>query len=233
MKVKQVFISIITIYIILSFVEWYIHKYLMHYTDNKIINAVNYLFKKGYNLVHGYNQDTSHVKHHNIVRTNGNVNIDDDGMFFDIKNVPLLAAINISIYYFISRIFCYNHSRNEYIGIFIVLFIIAFIYYKLWNILHPSYHNYHMNNMVKLKDNFIYKYLEKYHMIHHFNKGKNKCNFNIILPGADFLFGTYRGCVDNTEYCNENMFKTKKDYKLCLKEKKGIDLPSDIQYCNA
>jgi TRAP-type mannitol/chloroaromatic compound transport system permease small subunit len=230
MEIKQLIITIITVYIIVSFIEWYIHRYLMHYTDNKVINAINYLFKKVYTIVHGYSQDNSHVQHHTIVKNNGDVDEDDDGMFFDIKNIPLLTVSTSLIYYFISRMFKYNHSKNEYIGIFIVLFIISCVYYKLWNILHPSYHNYHMNNYSFLKDNSIYKYLEKYHMIHHFNKGLEKTNYNIILPGADFLFGTYKGCIDNTDYCKTNKYKSKKDYRICRKQEKDRKL-SGIDYC--
>ena len=102
MEIKQLIITIITVYIILSFIEWYIHRYLMHYTDNKIIDAVNYLFKKVYTIVHGYSQDNSHVQHHTMVKNNGDVDgDDDDGMFFDIKNIPLLTVATSLIYYFI------------------------------------------------------------------------------------------------------------------------------------
>ncbi len=47
-------------------------------------------------------------------------------------------------------------------------------------------------------------------MIHHFNKGEDKCNFNIILPGMDFIFGTYKNCIDNTEFCKITLQKLKK-----------------------
>ena len=59
-------------------------------------------------------------------------------------------------------------------------------------------------------------------MIHHYNKGKNKCNFNIILPGIDFLFGTYKGCVDNKEYCKKNINLNDKEKRVKNKIKHKI-----------
>ncbi len=37
----KVILIIILLYINVSFVEWYIHKYLMHNTNNKIILSIN------------------------------------------------------------------------------------------------------------------------------------------------------------------------------------------------
>ncbi len=232
MEKKKLLITIITIYIIVSFLEWYIHRFLMHYTDNKVINFINYFFKKIYHGIHGHSQDNSHVQHHTVVLNNGDVDEDDDGMFFNSKNIPLVTLSCFSIYYLISRIFQYNHSRNEYIIILLVSTIISFLYYKLWNILHPSYHNYHTNNYIFIKNNPIYKYLKNYHMIHHLNKGKDKCNFNIVLPGADFILGTYRGCIDNKEFCEKNDKKTEKEEELCENQKNGTLFEDGLKFCN-
>ena len=203
----------------------------MHSTDNKIINVLNYVFKKIYNIVHNMDQDESHIQHHTIVNNNGNVNFQDDGMFFDIKNVPILTISGFIIYYSISKLFRLNHSKNEYKVISFIFLIMSILYYLLWNILHPSYHKYEGYENNSYQNSKIYNYLEKYHMIHHLNKGKEKTNFNIILPGIDFLFGTYKGCVDNTEYC-KGPIQSEKDRKLCENQEKQIPLPFNIEYCN-
>ena len=70
-------------------------------------------------------------------------------------------------------------------------------------------------------------------MLHHMNKGKDKCNFNIILPGADFIMGTYKGCVDNSKLCNSNNKLTKKEIDLCAKQKVGENMPYGINYCSS
>ena len=83
------------------------------------------------------------------------------------------------IYYLLSKAINYKHSKDEYTVIFVLWIIISYVYYLLWNILHPTYHKYSgYEDNEFITNNFIYKYLEKYHMIHHFNKGKNKCNYN-------------------------------------------------------
>ena len=69
-----------------------------------------------------------------------------------------------------------------------------------------------------------------YHHFYHFNKGKNKCNFNIILPGADFIFGTYKGYVDNSEYCKLKTNKTEKDIQICEAQEKNKPLPYGLKY---
>ena len=84
----NILFTIIILYIISSFLEWYIHRYLMHKTDNEIINNINYIFQCIYRMIHSnINQDYSHIEHHKVVDNNGNVNIDDDGMFFCKKNI--------------------------------------------------------------------------------------------------------------------------------------------------
>jgi len=228
----NIIVTIILMYIIISFLEWYIHKYLMHYTDNKLVNIFNYGFKKLYSIIHSFNQDKSHEDHHIIVNNDGYVNMKDDGMFMSINNTPLIGIFGFLIYYLISKALKFKHNKNEYKIIFIIFLIISCIYYLLWNILHPSYHNYNGSKNDLIKNNFIYEYLEKYHMIHHFNKGKDKCNYNIILPGADFLFGTYKGCVDNIDFCKNNISKTEKEIELCEKEINNIKLRTNIDYCN-
>ena len=53
------------------------------------------------------------------------------------------------------------------------------------------------------------------HAIHHLQKGE-KGNFNIILPGADFIFNTYKGkCYDNSNYCKDS-----NDERICGNDKK-------------
>jgi len=229
----NIIISLFLLYISTSLMEWYIHKFLMHETDNKNINCINNFTKNIYFMIHNKYQSDNHINHHSIVLNNGDVDISDDGMLYSGYNIPFTTVFGFIIYIILSKIINYNHSKKDYIIIFISWIIISSSYYILWNVLHPSYHNYDFvdNNINYIKNNFIYKYLEKYHMIHHFNKGDNKCNFNIILPGMDFLFGTYKNCVDNTDFCKNKFNKTEKEKELCDKQSKNIKLKENIDYC--
>ena len=69
-------------------------------------------------------------------------------------------------------------------------------------------------------------------MIHHYNKGKNKVNYNIILPGVDYLMGTYKSTVDNREFCKKHKYESKKNKELCEFQENNIKLPYNIQYDN-
>lgn len=226
----NIYITIITIYIILTFTEWYIHKNVMHKSDCKIGGFLNYLYYLFYNEKHS----TNHINHHSIMDPNGKIVEEDSGMYFHIYSSLFLIPTTFIMYYIISRLINNKHTYNEYIIILIVLSILSLSYYKIWNIIHPKYHRYNdtYNENKFIENNFIYKYLEKYHMIHHLNKGDNKCNFNIVVPGADFIMGTYRGCVSNKEYCENNKNLSDNDKKLYLKELSNEQLPYGISYCS-
>lgn len=216
---NNVFYKVVFIYMITSFLEWYIHRYLMHYSDNSIINAINTPFKSIYNSLHGHKQDEGHVKHHTLVKNNGVVDgggDEDEGMYYDVTHIPFTTLTGFTIYYIITKLVNFKHTTTEYAAIFGVYIGISIIYYKLWNILHPSYHKY--GDYYKsdfFRNNFVYHFLEKYHMIHHLNKGAKKCNFNIILPGFDHIMGTFKWKIDNTEFCRNKINKTDKEEGLC------------------
>lgn len=220
-------------------VEWYIHRYLMHKHTNCIIHFINYPIKYLYKKVHGYDQTVDHVEHHTRVENDGSVYHEDNGILFHIYGVPFIALITFILYCIISYIIGNKHTRSEYMCNCLLCIFISFMYYYLWNILHPSYHNY-MDNKEKyinpwVEKNPIYKFLLKYHLLHHLNKGDKKCNFNIIIPGADYLFGTYKGCVDNThllsDYLQSGDSLSEKELDLYKGQINNKDLPFDLQYC--
>lgn len=223
--------TFVIIYMDLSFLEWYIHRYLMHKSENRIINCINSPIKYIYSSIRKMDQIDSHVKHHEIVNVDGTVQKNDKGMYYSFNNIYLTPLLAHPIYYITTKIINYEHTTNEYLFIGTLFYFISYLYYKLWNILHPSYHNYLDKDYNKyLKNNVIYQYLERYHMLHHFNKGENKCNFNIILPGADFIFGTYKGYVDNSDYCKLKTNKTEKDIQICEAQEKNKPLPYGLKY---
>jgi len=219
---------IVLLYIIITFTEWYIHKNIMHKSNGLISKYL----QKIHVDIYKYSPSDKHENHHKLVENDGSV-YDGDGLLFLKMDSILSILIIFILYFFMSKILIRGLTKNHYITIFITVTIIAILYHILWNTLHPRYHrfnNYYNENGI-IENSFIYKYLEKYHMIHHLNKGDKKCNFNIILPGADFIMGTYRGCVDNTKLCNSSNKLTMKEIDLCSKQKVGEKLPYGINYC--
>ena len=103
-----------------------------------------------------------------------------------------------------------------------------FGYACLWNTFHPYFHEIELGYDIKtgipsiegLKDKHhpIIVWLFKNHALHHLNKDPKKSNFNIVLPGADFLMGTYKSKVDNRKYCENYNGNEKKILDLCKKE---------------
>lgn len=221
--------NILIIYLLLSFNEWYIHKNLMHDNDkNFFINLIDKIY------FHFYRDDLrkDHINHHKYNNHDGTID-DDLGTIFSPTYKFFLPLILFIQYYVVIKIF-FNFSNNSYLKILFILFIIAYIYEILWNKFHLKFHRWEntYNKDGFIENNFYYKYLEKYHMIHHFNKANNKVNYNIILPGMDYIMGTYKNCVDNTEFCKKHKFDSKKNYKLCSKLEKNINLPYGIKYCS-
>tara|TARA_B110000977_G_scaffold84695_1_gene113100 strand:- start:12270 stop:12857 length:588 start_codon:yes stop_codon:yes gene_type:complete len=112
------------------------------------------------------------------------------------------------------------------------IFAMTCMYSVLWNNMHVDMHGVKgtidyksgiPNSSGLLSRGPVYRYLWKYHAIHHLQKGDTKGNYNIILPGADFLFGTYTGfCYDNIEYCKTN------DDKRCYNTRKKCVTDKDL-----
>ena len=222
---------IILYYIILSFTEWFLHKNLMHRVDG---NFISDNIQKLHIMIYKYSACDKHEEHHKLVENDGHVN-DDEGLFFLKSDVIFLILIVYILYISLSKLLINGLSKKHYMIMVVIVTLTIISYYLMWNILHPRYHRLDdfYNEKGIIENCFIYKYLEKYHMLHHMNKGKDKCNFNIILPGVDFIMGTYKGCVDNSKLCNSNNKLTKKEIDLCAKQKVGEKLPYGINYCSS
>ena len=223
--------TLLIVYMDLSFLEWYIHRYLMNTSNNETINKINYPIIYIYSSLRKLDQITTHVKHHGIVNTDGSVKSKDKGMYYSVYNICFTPLLAFPLYYLTTKVINYKHTSNEYLFMISFFYFISYLYYSLWNILHPSYHNYLDKGYNSyMKGNCVYKYLERYHMLHHFNKGEDKCNFNIILPGADFIFGTYKGYVDNIDYYKSKTKKTKKDIEIFNAQIQKKPLPYGLKY---
>lgn len=223
--------NIIIIYFLISLLEWYIHKNLMHKGNKNIFTS---LINKIYFFIYKVHHSTTHLKHHNITQNDGKVE-NDEALFFDKFHKFLLPFPVIIIIYLLNKyLLNYTFLFNNLILYFILLFFISWFYEILWNKIHSKIHKWknHYNKNGIFENNFYYKFLEKYHMIHHYNKGNNKCNYNIVLPGIDYIMGTYKNCVDNTEFCKKHKFDSSKNFDLCNKQENNINLPYNIKYCS-
>lgn len=207
----NVAILIILIYISLSFMEWSLHKFVMH-GNPEFFEKIPLIGK----ILAPIARD--HLRHHK------HVNIDmtlsqtkTNGLYFWWSTTLVFIVIALIITKFITPV---------------PIVLSVLVHNILWNNWHTRFHKY--DQPVNIKEGLptfqmfplgpIYDYLWKYHAIHHSQKGE-KYNFNIILPLFDHLFGTLgdKSCIDNTLYC-----KTKQSDYRCHQDQYYCYTKNDI-----
>ena len=190
------------IYLLCSCVEWILHNKIMHGN----LKQLSQFPLIGDKLSQVAEDHLNHHKNVNMDMTMKHVDKNAKGLIFKWSSTFHIAIV----LFFTSYIFkkeMKSQSRLLYI------LSISLFYSCLWNTIHLNMHNVDykvkkeegMCNLKKKQNhNMIYNFLWKYHAIHHLQKG-NKKNFNIVLPGFDFIMGTFQNnCYDNTEYCKTN-----------------------------
>jgi len=180
--VLAICVFLISLYLLASFEEYFIHKYIMH-------NKINFPYLKEL-----YEE---HIKHH--IDTNEDYTIkknDHTNICFTFTTTIPLFIITIFILYFLF---------NKIISFNIILFsiiIIIIIHIVVWNSLHSYVHYFDVNTICKnaiigipkeyINEKNIYvKWSLDNHRAHHFYKNEQKGNWNIVFPGADYILGTY------------------------------------------
>ena len=183
------------IYLFSSILENLIHRFVMH---KVLIN--NYLFNNIY---------TKHILHHKASGKDGslNKNIDNYQILGEEESLCLTGWESIIV--FGTVIFIITPLSIKLVGskfysynslISFIFAIILCLYAKItWDTIHPYLHkespskcgNFFTLKNKNIINNSYYKWLMNNHKAHHLIKGDKKGNFNITLPGADFIFNTY------------------------------------------
>lgn len=154
---------IISSVLLVSFLEWYIHKYLMH----KDITKISYLKRLYRNHTH---------QHHTRFYSDFNNEPDEVGRQFALRteilpNFILMSPIYLVIY-LVSPWFA------------LVLACTQLFHHITWNIIHNEMHNPSCRFIRWIPG---YKFLEFHHYLHHRHMNKN---FNIVFPIFDYVMGT-------------------------------------------
>ena len=203
-------------YLILSFGEWFLHKYIMHGDPEKLKKIFIFGGKLSRTAV-------AHLQHHKAI----NMNMKFVNKYYEGKSpqkglfFQWFVTLVTFIYYYSLIICIFKFKHLKFLLFISILISITFSF--CWNNLHPDMHE--SNLRIDIKDGIpntpkllshgrIYKWLWSNHAIHHLQKGE-KGNFNIIFPGTDYIFNTYQGkCFNNKEYCKKNY-----DKRICKKKK--------------
>lgn len=198
----------IIIYITISFIEWFVHRFIMH-GNPKILSKIP-LFGK---LLSDTARD--HKYHHEQILMNMHY-IEKHST----NHFTWFATISLGTIFAICFKILTNINDNR-----IILFICTSMtigYCFLWNTIHNQMH--YTTKTVTLREgvpsvildrsiikNKLYKSLYINHGIHHLQKGE-KFNYNIVFPMFDHLFFTkkYGKCYNNISYCEINKNKDKR-----------------------
>ena len=209
-KISNFILFFLTIYIVTSISEWFIHKYIMH---------SNYLNNYDY---------SNHIRHHNDVNYNMSLSnkVEDDLYFSFTYTVEVLLLIFPLYYIIINKVFKYKKSLTF---IFMLSLTITILYVLSWNYLHPLFHM--ISEVPFDKWTSLEKILFRNHAYHHLQKGDKKGNYCIVFLGADHLFGTYNNCINNKEYCEKNYHNLSKETKeLYNMEKQNKKLKYGLKF---
>jgi len=183
---KDSFLSIciflVALYLLASFEEFFVHKYLMH-------NVVKIPFLDEYGK--------EHIKHHIATNKDFTVkNNDPENICFDFFTiVPLYVSTVLILYLFFNKMISLNI-------ILISVFITVCLHMVVWNTLHSYIHYFEVNDTCKNtiygipskyinEENFYVKWSLDNHRAHHYFKHEEKGNWNVVFPGADYIMGTH------------------------------------------
>jgi hypothetical protein len=207
---------LVFIYIVISAIEWFAHYYFMHY-NGSLKTFMDYCNIKRTN---------KHIDHHIETKLDQTLpnNFIEEALVFNIFNADMIFVI---IFVTIGSIVFWYYfpgfkKKISLLFIIIIIIIILNLYMVVWSSIHSHYHERYIEANKPLKNNpnitvysifdffipnessSIYKYLYWYHTLHHLNKGEDKVNYNIILPLFDFILGTYKSTVNNTNHFSKN-----------------------------
>ena len=209
----DIILFLIFFYILVSLIEWTLHYFVMHFNEPA----------KG--ILEYLNTSKSHIEHHK--KTNIDQSLTDDYSeeslvfnFILLENYAILGVVFVLVYLYWR--FFPGFKKYSLALVFVFVSFVYFFYLYLWGSIHSYYHKRYVDsnkpakndpNMIVYcplkffkpdEENPVYKYLFWYHTLHHLTKGVDKCNYNIICPLFDFIFGTYKSNVNNTKHFSEN-----------------------------
>lgn len=206
----------IAAYVWASLLEWMLHKWSMHG-----LGLLGGVFTK-------LKTTESHVQHHRDTDMQQGLAADyhPEGLVYEPKDMLLtwLAFLPGALGLWAA----FGGRAMMPAGVVVALTVLAALgYFWTWNSMHTAYHKVYLpanrpipnpkaggGATVRLwsplpyfrpdKTSAAFRWLFLYHALHHLNKGVSKGNYNILLPLADALLGSYTPRVDNRAHFAAN-----------------------------
>lgn len=177
-----------TLYLLFSMAEWFVHRHLMHGSPDKKIAR-------------------DHLTHHLRTRPDMSLTVPaTDGLFFTWSYSIAILLVGLAIA-FVAKL-----AFPRVTPAFVFICVLFFWAYQssMWNTIHPRVHGVAGQHMTWREGipgwsgwtaafsrvpvgryTSLDAWLLENHAKHHRIKGPGKGNYNITLPLADFVFGTY------------------------------------------
>lgn len=179
-------VYIIFVYLVGTHVEYLLHRFIMHKKHT--------VFGRHHITHHIHTNDTNMQLENTESPDHRELHPTDGLLVTPTEFIPILAGLFLTSYLF-----------NRYYPVklpteFLVIVPILMTTYAVltWNTIHTDIHNRNGQDMTffaipvsHLKGTTLYDWIVDNHIKHHIYKGEQKGNYNITLPGADFLWGTY------------------------------------------
>ena len=172
----------LALYIIFTISEWMVHRYVMHGEEER-----NYISR-------------DHWKHHRNVQKD--MSLEDggrEGLYFYWPETVMIFVIALVEALLLRLVFYALFGVTIRLLVVVGVVVLITLYQSsFWNTIHPDIHHAPVHSNWKYgvpgwegwKHMFFYSWLKNNHQKHHRVKGEDKGNFNITLPGGDWIFGT-------------------------------------------
>lgn len=212
------FLNAVCWLLVISALEWAIHKHIMH-GDPAALEPLP--------LVGAWLARTAQTHNDHHLDVDNDMRIPDHaangGLYFSWgSTVPMFAAASAIMLVLNRALRGPGPVRTMQTGA-----VLALVFSLVWNSVHTRMHEHKLQ--IRLVDGVpsldgmprkmgsLYRWMWRNHALHHMQKGGRKGNYNIIVPGFDFLMGTHTGPVyDNATYCSQV------DDRRC-NEQKGVN----------
>lgn len=170
--ISKFLLLVLVHFVLFSFVEWFAHRYLMH---RKSLPSLLYRARAYFTDVYQNHAILHHRKFYKI---------------YDHETDPVGRELNLRFiwtdYFVTNLIFAPIHVIYLLylpIGSLALAFMLL-CYMFLWNSLHTEMH---IPSNRWFFRNPVFRFLNRHHYLHHCHPGRN---FNVVIPLADYLFGT-------------------------------------------
>lgn len=191
---------ILILYFIFSFTEYTVHKYFMHSSYKTFISD-------GHWNHHKHVLDDMNLKQSDLYNSNENKFL---GLYFVWSYSVIVFLVGLAEGLILRVLLNYIGISISIFWVFVWVLFFSIYQSSFWNTVHPDIHGIReplewsegipgSSFWVLLFSSFIidrekgvtlYDWFKSNHTMHHLRKGVTKGNYNVTLPGADWILGT-------------------------------------------